>query len=109
MATSTKIAPTLAAAARQLYASTAAAPLTGLVRSDSKGRIQVYVYVTNTSLNVISELGAHKLQDVVISPTMQIAEGWVKPQDLDSLAALPFVIRITPPRYARQRSLEPVL
>ncbi|MGB9429738.1 MAG: hypothetical protein WCC11_07680 [Gammaproteobacteria bacterium] len=78
-------------------------PLIGLVRSDSQGRIQVYVYVSSTSADVVTALAAHGLRNVVVSPEMQIVQGWVRPRDMDKLAALSFVTRITPPRYARPR------
>ncbi|MGH8320929.1 MAG: hypothetical protein ACRESX_09795 [Gammaproteobacteria bacterium] len=103
VATSTKITPVLASAARQLQSNDGRVPLDGLVRSDSQGRIQVYVYVDTDPAEVMSALSARGLQDALASPVMHIVQGWVKPQDLSNLAALPFVTRITPPRYAQPR------
>lgn len=98
-----KIAPALASAARQLESGTRQPPLTGLVRSDTAGNIQVYVHVTDTSAAHLDELGKHGLQNMLASPALRIVQGWVKPQYLTELAALSFVTRVTPPRYAIPR------
>ena len=98
-----KIAPALLNAAQRLQDRATQLPLTGPVRSDSQGRMQVYVYVTSTSGGSVSALQVHGLQDVVVSPGMHVVQGWVKPEDLVNLAALPFVIRISPPQYGRPR------
>lgn len=103
IATSTKIAPILASAARQLQAKTAATPFNGLVRSDAEGRLEIYVFVDSVSPAVVTALRARGLENSLASPSMRIVQGWAKPQSLDSLAALPFVIRITPPHYAHPR------
>lgn len=98
-----KIAPALTSAARQLENGTRQPPLTGLVRSDDKGNIQVYVHVTDTSAEHLDALAQHGLQHMLASPALKIVQGWVQPQNLSALAALPFVTRITPPRYAIPR------
>ena len=98
---SNKIAPALIAATDQLRSGKVAAPLTGLVRSDVQGRIQVYVYVSSTTVEVTAALKTQGLQDQVVSPALHVVQGWVLPQNLEALAALPFVTRITPPHYAQ--------
>lgn len=98
-----KIAPALESAARQLESGAVQPPLTGQVRSDAAGNIQVYVHVTDTSDAHLDELGKHGLQNMLASPALHIVQGWVKPQYLIELAALPFVTRVTPPRYAIPR------
>lgn len=98
-----KIAPQLASVASRLENGSIQPPLTGLVRSDAAGNIQVYVHVTDTSDAHLAELGKHGLQNMLASPALSIVQGWVKPQNLAGLAALPFVTRITPPRYAIPR------
>lgn len=98
-----KIAPSLATAADKLQSGAIQPPLTGLVRSDAAGNIQVYVHVTDTSDVHLAELGKRGLQNMLASPALSIVQGWVKPQNLTELAALPFVTRITPPRYAIPR------
>jgi hypothetical protein len=98
-----KIAPVLLNAVQQLQSGTAQLPLTGPVRSDSRGRIQVYVYVTSTSGETVTSLQKCGLQNLVVSPEMHVVQGWVKPKDLVNLAALPVVARITLPQYGRSR------
>jgi hypothetical protein len=98
-ASKAKISPELADAARQLESGDNATPLRGVVRSDNQGRIQVYVYVVDTSTESVKMLAAHGLQQVLVSSPMHIVQGWIMPQNLEKLAALPFVSRITPPHY----------
>ncbi|MDE2140502.1 MAG: hypothetical protein KGJ17_08395, partial [Gammaproteobacteria bacterium] len=75
----------------------------GPVRSDARGRIQVYVHVSDTSTAAVTVLAGHGLQDTVVSPEMHIVQGWLSASDLVKLAALPFVTYITPPNYAKPR------
>lgn len=97
-----KIAPVLLSAVQQLQGG-ANLESNGPVRSDAKGRIQIYVHVTNTSSETVTVLTSDGLQDTEVSPEMNIVQGWIAPSDLVNLAALPFVTRITPPQYARPR------
>ena len=102
IATSAKIAPPLAAAARQLQAGVTRFLSSGTARSDADGRLQVYVYVEQpSSPAVLAALTTHGLHAAVASPPLQLIEGWASPQDLDRIAALPGVLRITLPRYAQ--------
>jgi len=94
-----KIAPALLNAAQQLQRG-GGLPANGPVRSDSQGRLQVYVHVSNTSPETLAALAGHGLQDIEISPNMHVVQGWVNPANLLDLAALASVMRITPPRYA---------
>lgn len=102
-ATTAKISTALANAAQRLENGNIRSPLTGPVRSDAQGNIQVYVHVTATSAEKLTVLGQHGLRHMLASPALRIVQGWVQPQKLVSLAALPFVVRITPPRYAIPR------
>lgn len=101
--TSGKIAPVLTNFVQQLQSGAIRLPATGPVRSDKQGRIQIYVYVTDTSSATVSALHDRGLQNAIASPEMHIVQGWIKPEDLVNLAALPFVTRITPPQYGRPR------
>ncbi|MGH8278154.1 MAG: hypothetical protein ACRETQ_01105 [Gammaproteobacteria bacterium] len=98
-----KIAPRLQRAAEELESGAAQAPLTGLVRSDAAGNIQVYVHVTDTSAEHLKMLGANGLQNMLASPALRIVQGWIRPNNLMVIAALPFVTRVTPPQYAIPR------
>lgn len=95
-----KISPALVQAAHQFQGG-GGLPANGPVRSDAHGRIQVYVYVSSTTVEVTAALGTQGLQDQVISPALRVVQGWVLPQNLEAIAALPFVTRITPPHYAQ--------
>lgn len=101
-AAAAKIAPVLQAAARQLQNGTAL-PAHGPVRSDAQGRIQIYIYVSNTSSDTVTALVSNGLQETLVSPELKVVQGWAKPQDLTRLAELPVVVRIAPPQYARPR------
>lgn len=98
------ISPSLAAAARQLESGVdPGAFAQGRVRADSRGRLQVYVYVEPFTSAVLAALKTHGLEDAVSSPALRVVQGWVAPANLDGIAALPFVVRITPPQYAQTR------
>lgn len=99
-----KISPSLTAVAAQLESGMNPGNFArGAVRADSKGRLQVYVYVAQLTPAVLARLAAHGLVKAAPSPALHLVQGWVNPHDLDTLAGLPFVIRITPPRYALPR------
>ncbi len=103
-AAAAKISPSLTAVAAQLESGMNPGNFArGAVRADSKGRLQVYVYVDQLTPAVLARLAAHGLVKVVPSPALHLVQGWVNPHDLDRLTGLPFVIRITPPRYALPR------
>jgi hypothetical protein len=101
-AASGKITQTLLNAAQQLQRGVSL-PANGPVRSDVQGRLQVYVHVSSTAPEAVAALASHGLQDTAVSPEMNIIQGWVSPANLANLAALSFVTRITPPRYAHPR------
>jgi len=96
-----KISPSVALAAHKLIQGL---PLDGLpARSDAKGNLEVYVYVTGLTPENLAALAAKGLMGSVPSPGMGVVQGWVKPVDLAALSALPCVSRITLPRYALTR------
>ena len=96
---SPKIAPAVAAALSRLQAGLSLDPYEA--RSDADGRLQVYVYVTDISAGSVQALAASGLKEAVPSPALGLVQGWIAPRDAGALAALPVVIRITLPRYAR--------
>jgi hypothetical protein len=101
---SSKLSPRLQAAAQQLMAGRSPMEFqSGLVRADSQGRLQVYVYIDDFAPANLSALITHGLVDAMPSPSLLLVQGWVKPQDLDVIASLAFVSRITPPHYAQTR------
>ncbi len=103
-APASKISPLLQSVAQQLLHGTPAADFHGgLVHVDDQGRLQVYVYVNTISPEIVSTLTAKGLTTAMPSPALHLVQGWTKPQDLKVIAALPFVTRITPPKYAQPR------
>ncbi len=99
-----RIAPALAVAAQRLAAG---APVSdyaqGPVRADAHGRLQVYVSVDAVTAQHVQALREAGLEDAEPSAALGLVQGWVSPERLPDLAALPFVTRIAPPRYARVR------
>ncbi len=103
-AAAAKVSPSLTAAGARLESGVNPASFArGAVRADSAGRLQVYVYVDQLTPAVLAGLAAHGLVQAVPSPELHLVQGWVNPHNLLALADLPFVIRITPPRYALPR------
>ena len=97
-----RIAPALVAAAQRLAAG---APVSdyaqGPVRADAQRRLQVYVAVDAVTAQHVQALRNAGLADAEPSAALGLVQGWVAPDRLQDLAALPFVKRIAPPRYAR--------
>ena len=93
-----KIDPPLAAAVQALDhgGSTGA-------RTDARGRLLVYVYVTDTGAATLGSITQAGLAEALPSPEMSVVQGWVSPRDLAALAALPCVKKITLPRYGSPR------
>lgn len=104
-----KIAPSVVAVATQLEAGADPAIYNqGSVRADSQGRIQVYVHIDKITDAELATLSAKGLVRAVPSQMLHVVQGWVKPENLNALAALPFVTTITPPVYGYPQSkLEP--
>lgn len=93
-----KLAPAVSTALAQLQAGRALDGRTA--RSDAAGRLQVYVYVTDTSPEGVSQLTALGLGDPEPVPSMGLIQGWIAPKDVGALVASSVVIRITLPTYA---------
>ncbi|MFI4921075.1 MAG: hypothetical protein ACHQAZ_05500 [Gammaproteobacteria bacterium] len=94
---SAKIAPAVSDAISRLESGQ---PLEGRVaRTDSDGRLEVYVHMTNMSADSLAALAAHGLKRPTPSPAMGLVQGWIAPQDVTALAALTVVSRITLPQY----------
>ncbi|HET7176300.1 MAG TPA: hypothetical protein VFK21_09835 [Gammaproteobacteria bacterium] len=93
-----KLAPAVSTALAQLQAGHS---LDGRsARSDAAGRLQVYVYVTDTTPEVVARLAALGLGDPEPVPSMGLIQGWIAAKDVGVLVASSVVIRITLPRYA---------
>ena len=71
--------------------------------TDAQGRLQVYIYVTDNTSDVLAKLDRAGLVNAIASTEMRVVQGWIAPKDLAGLAALPCVEKITFPRYATPR------
>ncbi len=82
----------------------AAAPPSSLVHSRATGERHVYIHVDGSpeSAAPLLELqGAHVER---VSKELGLVQAWVAPEQLDAVAALSFVRKITPPSYAVTRA-----
>ena len=93
-----RIDPQVAAAAQAL-----AHGLPTDARTDSQGRLLVYVYVTDTRTDTLERLVRAGLADARPSSEVSVVQGWIAPQDLDTLAGLSCVKNIALPRYSSPR------
>ena len=99
-----RIAPALAIAAQRLAAGAPVSDFAqGPVRADAHGRLQIYVSVDAVTPEHTQALHDAGLEDEEASAAMGVVQGWVAPGRLQAIAALPFVTRVAPPRYARAR------
>lgn len=73
------------------------------VRVDARGRIHTVIVVTQVTPEVISDLRALQVQEIQTHAGQTIIQGWVPFDRVVTVAALPFVHHIRPPRYARRR------
>ena len=73
-----------------------------LVRVDAAGRIQTDIQVTGAEPEVISELRASHV-DIDWTDGDQIIQGWIPFEQVEVVAALPFVQALQSPRYTVQR------
>lgn len=96
----TKIAPSVETAAQALQKGAALVPG---ARTDAQGRLQVYVYVTDTSAATLARLTQTGLAGTSSSAEMGVVQGWITPDGLSPLAALDCVRNITLPRYTVPR------
>jgi len=76
-----------------------------VLRVSPQGDIHCYVYVdadgtTDANIQRLSEAG---LRPELASKQMNVVQGWLSPEQLERVAALPFVRRIAPPDYAVTR------
>lgn len=95
-----KITPPVTAAAQALQKGEVLPPGS---RADAQGRLQVYVYVTDTSAATLSRLAQAGLAGGSDAAGMGLVQGWIAPDALTALAGLDCVTNITLPRYAVPR------
>ena len=99
-ASQAKISAPVAEAAQELEKGETLSPA---ARADAQGRLQVYVYVTDSSSTTLAQLTQAGLVGTTSSPDMGLVQGWIATHDLAALARLSCVKSITLPRYAVTR------
>jgi len=73
------------------------------VRVDTRGRIHTDITVTRVTPEVIADLRASQVQNIQTHAGQTIIQGWVPFDRVVTVAALPFVHHLRPPRYAMRR------
>jgi hypothetical protein len=76
-------------------------PGSAIVRIDSSGNVQCYVYLTDVSQIKLDLLEDRMSRTEVINRELKIVQGWIDCRKMKRVAELPFVLRITPPEYGR--------
>lgn len=74
-----------------------------LLRVDARGRIHTEIAVTQVTPEVMADLRALQVQNIQTHAGQTIIQGWVPFDRVVTVAALPFVHHIRPPRYAMRR------
>ncbi|MGH8427118.1 MAG: hypothetical protein ACRES7_03955 [Gammaproteobacteria bacterium] len=103
-----KIAPALTAMARRVNAAAngtrAATFFNALIHVNHEGEIEVYIHVTQVAPAVAQALSEAGITNIRVSRPLQVYQGWASPRALGRIAALPQVVRITPPAYRLPKS-----
>lgn len=73
------------------------------VRVDAEGRIHTDIAVTQVTPQVIADLRALRVHHIQAHAGQMTIQGWVPFDRVVTVAALPFVHYIRPPRYATRR------
>jgi hypothetical protein len=73
------------------------------VRVDARGRIHADIAVTQVTPEVMADLRALQVQHIQIHAGQTIIQGWIPFDRVATVATLPFVQHIRPPRYAMRR------
>ena len=71
----------------------------GALKMDSAGRVQIYVWVTDTSEQALDTLRRHGFDIEVVNKDFGIVQGWIPVENIEALAAEPVVVKVRPPSY----------
>lgn len=74
------------------------------VKVDSAGNIQCYIFLTEINEKNVAAVKTKAARFELMDETAQIIQAWIPHRAIPELAALPFVIRISPPDYGRPLS-----
>src|SRR5262245_53001223 len=67
---------------------------------DSTGRVQIYVWVTDTNVQTLDALRGAGLDVDLVSTDFSIVQGWIPVTQLEALTVLPAVLKVRPADYA---------
>ena len=74
------------------------------LKVDGAGRVQIYVWVTDTSELALDTLRRHGLDVEVVNEDFGIVQGWIAAENIEALAAELVVVKVRPPSYATPRT-----
>ncbi len=98
-----KLSPALAAMAGQVQAASNATAAHALsnqrIHVNTKGQIQVYIYVSQVGADTESRLAGAGADVERGLATMKVYQAWATPEALARISKLSDVVRITPPAY----------
>lgn len=77
---------------------------TSTVKVNETGSVQVYIYVDHVSDGNIAVLEEQGVEIEIVNRKHAIIQGWTPVFNLEDIAALDFVVRITPPDYGEPRT-----
>jgi hypothetical protein len=69
------------------------------LKVNSAGRVQIYVWVTDTSEQALDALRRHGFDIEVVNKDFGIVQGWIPVENIEALAAEPVVVKVRPPSY----------
>lgn len=69
------------------------------LKVDSAGRVQIYVWVKDTSEQALDTLRRHGFDIEVVNKEFGIVQGWIPVENIEALAAEPVVVKVRPPSY----------
>src|SRR5215831_14290850 len=69
------------------------------LKVDDAARVQVYVYVTDTTEQTLGVLHRHGLDIEIVNQDLAIVQGWLPLENLEALASENVVVKIRPPSY----------
>lgn len=68
-------------------------------RVDEDGRVQIYIHLAICGETELATLRRKEVDIEIANDSLAIAQGWAPFDRLEEIAALPFVLRVTPPSY----------
>ena len=75
-----------------------------LVKVDKSGNIQTYIYMKNMNQDNISKLESMNVKIEIVNSKYSLIQAWVPFDEVEDVASLDFVKKITPPSYGILRT-----